>query len=142
MRKYSTIVLARLIRYSLDLLKSIAASNGLCLIDPATILENSLLFDVVIWLVIQRKIAAEITTVATHDSPTVSDVDNIHLLLDQQSHNGARPRFIQHVLTALREGFHSIQEICLRLLVAIDDGLPRILRELLVFYYELVQVVS
>lgn len=111
MRKYGTIVLARLIRYSLDLLKGIATSNRLCLIDPATILKDSLLFDVVIWLVIQRKVAAEITTVTTHDSPTVSDVDNKHLLLDQQSHNGARPRFIQHVLTSLREGFHSIQEI-------------------------------
>jgi hypothetical protein len=45
-------------------------------------------------------------------------------------------------MSSLSKGFNSVKEVVLSLFVSIDDGLPRILRELHVFDNELVQVIT
>ena len=46
------------------------------------------------------------------------------------------------MLPSLSKGLDRVQKVCLRLFIPVDDRLSRVLRKLLVFYDELMQVVS
>lgn len=91
---------------------------------------------------IERQITAEITTIITHYGATISDIDNVHLLFDEERNNGAGTALVKHVVTTLCECFNSVEEIVLCLLISIDYGLTRILWELDILDNELMQVVS
>lgn len=91
---------------------------------------------------IERQIAAKVAAVVAHYGSAVADIHDVHSFLDEQRHDGAGATFVQHVVPALGECFDGVEEIVLRLLVAIDYCLPRILWELGILNNELVQVVT
>lgn len=120
----------------------VIARDCLRLVDAASITEDSLLLRRVVWLMINGQIDAHVAAVVTHDGPAVTDIDDEHALLHEQSHNGAGAGLIQHVVAVLGERVHGVEEVGLRFLVTVYDGLTRVIRELAVFDDELMQVVS
>ena len=113
------VVLTRLIRDGLHLAPIVGARNRLCLINATAACQNSLLFGHIVGLVIHRQIDAVVTAIIRHDSSTVSYIDHKYLFLDKQRHDGARARLVEHVVAVLRKCVDRVQEVCLRLLVAV-----------------------
>lgn len=67
----------------------VTSGNRLCLVDPASIGENPLLFFWVVGLMIQGQVAAKVASIITHDGSTVTHVDDEHAFLDKESDDGA-----------------------------------------------------
>lgn len=136
------VVLTRLVRDGLHLAPIVGARNCLCLVNATATCQNSLLFGGIVRLVIDRQIDAVVTSIIRHDGSTVSYVDHKYLLLDEERHNGTRARLVEHVVAVLSERIDRVQEVCLGLLVAVEDGLARVRREFRILDNELVQIVT
>lgn len=88
MREHGAVVLPRLVRNGLNLLEGVPASYGLRLVHSASILKDSLLFNLVVRLVVQGKVGAEVAAVTAHNGSAVTHVDDEDLLLHQKRYDG------------------------------------------------------
>ena len=69
--------------------------NCLCLIYFTTVFSYSLSFGIFVGPMISRQNKMFLTTHCRHNSPTVTDICNITIILNKQHYNGARSRFIK-----------------------------------------------
>ena len=140
--KDSAVVLARLVCDGLYLLVRISSSYCLCLIDSTSVGKDSLLFTIVVGLVIDRQIDAEVATVGAHDGSAVSNVHDVDLLFDQERHYGTGAAAVQHMLPSLSKRLHGVEEVDFCLFVAVNDSLSWVRRELSILDDELMQIIS
>ena len=72
-----------LVSNRLDLFIGVTASYGLGLIYPSTIAQDSLLFAVIIGLVIQRQIAAVITSIIAHNGSAITYIHYVYAFFNE-----------------------------------------------------------
>lgn len=136
------VVLARLVSDSLHTPIGVILSDSLRLIHSSSVFKDSFLFDVVVGLVVEGQVVAEVPAVGAHDGSAVSYVDTEDAFFDEEGDDGTGPTPIQHMLPPRREALNRIQEVVFSLLVAIENSLSGIFGKLLVLDDELMQVVS
>ena len=96
----------------------------------------------IVWFMIQRQVAAEVTTIIAHNSPTISDVDDVNTFFNEEGYNSTRATFVKHMMSPLRKCFYGVKKITFCFLIPIYNCLSWILRELCILYDELMKIVS